>query len=1329
MAKTLHLVLLLACLFVVGGCSCSSDETPPGGGSCGDGTVDSGEQCDDGNVLAGDGCSAVCTNEGAGACGDGTVDTGEQCDDGNTDAGDGCSASCTNEGSGDCGNGTKDPGEGCDDGNTASGDGCSATCANEEGCGDGVIDPGELCDDGNTDDGDGCEADCTHTPTEVVVCDTLDPLPSGEVCEVTAGDSSKLIIGTVLTPGTVYEGGQVLVDGAGNISCVGCDCQASAGGATVITCPQGVVSPGLINTHDHITFTQNAPYNDTGERYEHRHDWRTGKNGHTEINTAGNASKDEISWGELRFLLGGATSTVGSGSASGLLRNLDVASDQQGLNQTPVEFDTFPLGDSNGTQIASGCGYPDIVTEGSIATEDAYLPHISEGIDAFARNEFLCASSTMDGGQDLAQKQSAFIHSIGLTAIDYALMAGDGVAIIWSPRSNVTLYGDTAIVTEAARLGALVALGTDWVATGSMNMLRELRCADELNKTYFGGFFTDEKLWLMATRSAAEATATDDVIGTLAKDKIADIAIFDGSAHKHFRAVLDAEPADVALVLRAGKPLYGDTAIIDGLGATSCDPLDVCSSAKQVCLQDEIGKSYAALETAAAGSYEAFFCGVPDNEPSCVPTRPEGKNGSTVYTGAITATDGDGDGIADADDNCVTVFNPVRPVDDGVQADFDADGEGDACDVCPLNVDTTSCSSVDPNDQDADTVPNADDNCPTTPNPDQADGDNDDKGDACDPCPTEPNPGSEACTVTIYDIKKGVVSAGSQVALGSHVVTGRYASGFFLQVKTGDPGYAGADFSGIFVYAPGNTVLVGDRVSITSATVQDFFGQLQLSNATVVVDSSLGEEPPAPVVATPAEVATGGAKAAALESVLVTVQNVSVTDIAPAPGPGDMAPTSEFVVAGVLRVNDLLYKITPFPAVGQTYTSLTGVLDFRNGNSKLELRSASDVLGGSAVLIQLSPAQSFAKLGQTGVPTYPEALSVQLSSAVASDTFVPVTSSDPTSLVVVGGGVTVPAGQSSAPILVDGLLQATSVTLSATLGVTLAASVRVVAPTEQPALASLAPPAATLPEMGTTSFTVSLDIPAPAGGTVVGLAVTPAGAGTVPATVMVAQDQIQASFDYSDSGTTTSSTVTATLGAQSLMSTVTVGSAIGGLVINEVEYDQIGPDTGEFVEIYNGSGAPVDLTNITLVLINGSNMTAVVYKTIDLSGAGTLAPGQYLVVASSTVTPAAGALTVLFAAAADNVQNGAPDGAALVDNATGTVIDALSYEGAVALATIPNVSGMVNLVEGTVLPTATADSNTAVGSLSRVPNGTDTDNAATDWAFSTTPTPGAANVP
>jgi len=67
-------------------------------GACGDGVLQAGEECDDGNTADGDGCSATCTTEAvAGVCGDGTLNTGEECDDGNTTDGDGCSATCTTE--------------------------------------------------------------------------------------------------------------------------------------------------------------------------------------------------------------------------------------------------------------------------------------------------------------------------------------------------------------------------------------------------------------------------------------------------------------------------------------------------------------------------------------------------------------------------------------------------------------------------------------------------------------------------------------------------------------------------------------------------------------------------------------------------------------------------------------------------------------------------------------------------------------------------------------------------------------------------------------------------------------------------------------------------------------------------------------------------------------------------------------------------------------------------------------------------------------------------------------------------------------------------------
>ena len=185
----------------------------------------------------------------------------------------------------------------------------------------------------------------------------------------------------------------------------------------------------------------------------------------------------------------------------------------------------------------------------------------------------------------------------------------------------------------------------------------------------------------------------------------------------------------------------------------------------------------------------------------------------------------------------------------------------------------------------------------------------------------------------------------------------------------------------------------------------------------------------------------------------------------------------------------------------------------------------------------------------------------------------------------------------------------------------------------------------------------------------------------------------------------------------------------GGLVINEIDYDNVGTDTAEFVEILNTGTDPVDLTYVSLVFFNGASGPATEYLRVGLSSAAVLYPGQYLVVCSTNVTVPAWALRVDLPTSLNVIQNGAPDGVALVNILAPQVLDTLSYEGPITVAQVLGIPTPINLVEETVLPAVIADSNTEPGSLIRWPNGTDSNDAATDWRFTQTPTPGAPNVP
>lgn len=1475
-------------------------------------------------------------------------------------------AGCSGDDKTVCGDGHKEGAEQCDDGNTADGDGCSSSCTQEteaQLCGNGVQDSGEACDDGNTKSGDGCESDCTFTPTPVTQCASLPAVSSGTCAVTKAGTSgARLFQGVVLKEGSVLNGGQVLVDAQGVIQCSACDCSANAAAAdaTVISCPQGVISPGLINSHDHITF-QGAPIVRTDERYEHRHDWRTGHDGHTELKNPG-STNNAIIWGELRQVMAGTTSVAGSGGQPGLLRNLDKDSvttsggNQQGLDEPPLTYQTFPLGDSGGKELTNSCAYPSIDTPSVIPFNSAYLPHVGEGIEESAHNEFLCTSTTANGGQDLFQRQTAIIHGIAVTANEIGTMASRGTDLIWSPRSNISLYGDTAMITAYKRMGVTIALGTDWLASGSMNVLRELQCADFLNSTYYAYPFTDEQLWRMVTSNAADITDTQEKLGRLEAGKVADLAIFRlrSFAKSPYRAVIAANPEDVVLTVRGGKPLYGDQALVATLGQGNCEALDVCGTTKVLCIsaKDEVGQSFATLQTANATLYPLFFCNqTPKDEPVCVPQRtstnasfPASVNSSTAYSGARAANDMDGDGVPDANDNCPLVFNPIRPMDNGAQADTDKDGVGDACDPCPLAANTTTCSVPALDDEDGDGLKDWQDNCPYVANADQRDTDADGRGDACDVCPNTANPGSKPCPETIYDVKKPALDGSrpllnQPVSLADVLVTAVGGNGFFIQSHPSETSrYQGPDYSGLFVFTSSKpTVVAGDRISITSATVADFHGQIELTGPVITKNSS-SNALPAPTVVSPADVRTAGPRAGALEGVLVEVDNVYVTKQEPSATGGDTAPTNEFVVdttAGTdgetagLRVNDYFFASTPLPAVGVKYRVVRGILNFRNNNSKVEARNAQDLVVAPPPLTAFGPAGQYVRVGQTGTDAFPKALTVTMGGTYFQDVTVTLQSSSSALVAGTGGTVVIPAGKTSAVVPLQPVAQAESVTLTAqlddsvqtttvrvlgdteqplvtaltpntavttaggqvlfttkldrpapagttlditvgpagfgsvntasvsvplnaqeasfrftadaapsasqgtvtaALGATSSASATVNITTSVPKLASLTPSTAVLVEpnatqqftvtldsaalydtpvelsatpdttgatygtvpsvvvvpMGQTSatftftagtqpkvngtvkamldgvvfstqvqvgdtlpklvsltppnpsvlsgttqtFTVTLDQPA-LGNTSVALALNPAsGSGSVPATVTVAGGSTTGTFVFTaDSAPTVlNPTLTATLNSVSVSTSVKIVVSTPGLVINEIDYDQIGTDTKEFVEIYNSSSQTISLAGLKLVYVNGGVSPPAQYVTpaVDLSTATELLPGQYLVVGVKLVLDAITSPDVKKILNTASIQNGNPDAVGIYDSAHDTLVDSISYGGKTANIVIGTAS--LSLQEGTDDTTNLKDSNTIEGSLSRVPNGVDTNVNAQDFKFTKSSTPGAANV-
>jgi len=805
--------------------------------------------------------------------------------------------------------------------------------------------------------------------------------PASGTCHVTKrGTAGRVFQGTVLLADQTLHRGEVLVSDEGRIVCGACDCSGAAGyaSASVVQCANGVISPGLVNSHDHITYANNAPVTHGTERYDHRHEWRKGLNGHKALRTNDNANHNVVRFQELRFVMSGVTSIAAAGGQPGLVRNLDSSDPVQleGLPLLGADFDTFPLDDSAGTLRTSGCDYGvNRTTSASVSALDGYLPHLAEGTGLEAHNEVVCSSKddAAGGRIDLLQRQTAVIHGIALTEADALAFRKNQTSLVWSPRSNIDLYGNTAPVTLLDAAGVRIALGTDWIPSGSMNLLRELKCADSLNTKYLARHFADSDLWRMATLNGAFAVGAQGIVGAIKPGYAADISIFDGTTHKDHRAVIEAGVEDVALVLRGGKVLYGDAALLDDavIGGGACEAIHegrggVCGVAKKACVAEDIGGNVtlAAIEAEGEKSYPLFFCRdeVPRSEPSCTPYR-------EPYEAGIIDGDQDGDGVPDGADDCPTIFNPVRGVDVDHQADGDGDGRGDACDRCPGDAKNVcpmrggdgdrhlGAPRVDANDSDGDGIFNAADNCPERANPDQADTDGDGWGDACDACTTA-NPGAAPCPVTVERIRDEA-APGHPKEHGAVRIAGAYVTalrpfpnvgssrGFYVQTGT-------SDYSGIYVFTGSNTrgVAVGNRVTVDGVYVESFgVSQINASHVTIDDPGTATHFEPIDVVA--ADIATGGSKAETLESMLLRVTGpLTITNATP---DGATNRFYEFVVTGNLRIDDAIYTrygtpATPpaYPAygfpTGTTFNEIRGVLYRSFGNTKLLPRNRVDLV-------------------------------------------------------------------------------------------------------------------------------------------------------------------------------------------------------------------------------------------------------------------------------------------------------------------------------------------------------------------------------------------------
>ena len=349
--------------------------------------------------------------------------------------------------------------------------------------------------------------------------------------------------GIVLTPARRIDGACVVIDG----STIAAIAEQPPEGVQVID-TGGVIVPGMVDLHGHPEYNVFAAW-EPPRQYTNRHQWRRSKEYAKVVKEPWAELKQIreklVRYAEARSLVGGVTAIQGASrnyvkKEEALVRNIDLRIFGRHRARSIVDLDRVdePTRQRIRDQIAS-------------REITAVYVHLAEGIDDASRREFDALVEA-----NLLTPATVIIHGTALADEQLAAVRDAGAKLVWSPQSNLRLYGSTTAVARALELGVPVALGADWLPSGSPSLLAEMRVARRQLAAQ-GHPIEAIDLVRMVTRDAAQISGLGDLLGRLETSRPADLVVFERNHPDPWESVARSDPSDVELVLIGGNLAYG----------------------------------------------------------------------------------------------------------------------------------------------------------------------------------------------------------------------------------------------------------------------------------------------------------------------------------------------------------------------------------------------------------------------------------------------------------------------------------------------------------------------------------------------------------------------------------------------------------------------------------------------------------------------------------------------------------------------------------------------------------------------------------------------------
>ncbi|MGY8735245.1 MAG: amidohydrolase family protein [Candidatus Poseidoniales archaeon] len=344
----------------------------------------------------------------------------------------------------------------------------------------------------------------------------------------------------------------------------------------------GTIYPGLIDLHNHMHYNHiplwdfqvhlNDEQKSAEGGYSNRGQWGGNYDYGPSITWMKNNVQDNKRWGmateqmkyaEVQAIAGGVTAVQGSPSGndawdSTLSRNVELWNFGKDNTVTCAVCSWYESSYNSNGKIAD-------FNDGDI---EAWFIHMSEGVDQTSRDEFDLLKS-----KGLLAEPTVVIHGTALTPSQFQSMGVVGSNLVWSPLSNLLLYGNTTDVRAADNAGVKISLAPDWGPSGSKNNMHELKVADLWNSEVMDSYFTNYQMVEMVTTNPAAAAEWQDHVGQIKAGMVADLVVIDTFHDDPYRNLIESIDADVRLTVVNGKALFGDQDIMTALKGDDWEPI------------------------------------------------------------------------------------------------------------------------------------------------------------------------------------------------------------------------------------------------------------------------------------------------------------------------------------------------------------------------------------------------------------------------------------------------------------------------------------------------------------------------------------------------------------------------------------------------------------------------------------------------------------------------------------------------------------------------------------------------------------------------------------